>query len=385
MATPTPLEASKLRSGDVLASTAANELVYFVCNVGDGDAQVLMLPVDPVDNVRRAIVVDAGRTKKVPGLLRELVRRGYLAGDQAGGEPADESIPLVVATHPHRDHIAGMAELLRQFGNAIVEFWEPGYYQAGPDYHEMMAEVEGLPALRYAQPTSGLRRWIGDVLVTVLSPSIRLRNRFDTYGIEVNNSSISLRVEFPAARVVQRDDERQLVKPTRTNALILGSDAQTTSWSHVDDDFPHLLPLSDAANKAIRGANGADFLRADVLKISHHGSKHGVNLELVERIKPRRTLFSSVGGGGSYNFPHDVAQGLIREALKPASGTGEPTQSDVELGMFYTSDTATPGGDPLGSIAIVVGRRKRDVWRFGDTPSQPVNLDAAREWTGDLP
>ena len=48
--------------------------------------------------------------------------------------------------------------------------------------------------------------------------------------------------------------------------------------------------------------NVVDLLKADVLKVSHHGSKHGVNLELVERIAPKVTLISSVGGGGQFNF-----------------------------------------------------------------------------------
>jgi beta-lactamase superfamily II metal-dependent hydrolase len=39
-----------------------------------------------------------------------------------------------------------------------------------------------------------------------------------------------------------------------------------------------------------------------VLKVSHHASKHGVNLELVERIKPALTLVSSVAAAGRTAF-----------------------------------------------------------------------------------
>jgi hypothetical protein len=50
-------------------------------------------------------------------------------------------------------------------------------------------------------------------------------------------------------------------------------------------DFPYLRGSETPAAKAIEAAQGdVDLLKADVLKISHHGSKHGVNLELVERI-----------------------------------------------------------------------------------------------------
>ena len=136
----------------------------------------------------------------------------------------------------------------------------------------MMTEVEANSVLGYAQPTAGYRRWFGTVRVTVLSPAVGLRNRFDTYGTEINDSSISLRLEFPAARVVQRGTERELIKEPQTMALILGADAQTLSWSYVLTDFPQLHTDDNAAAKAIQAATGADPLAAKVLKVSHHAS-----------------------------------------------------------------------------------------------------------------
>jgi hypothetical protein len=45
-----------------------------------------------------------------------------------------------------------------------------------------------------------MRRFIGNTEVTVLTPSVALRNRYDTYGIDVNNASILLRVATSAGR-----------------------------------------------------------------------------------------------------------------------------------------------------------------------------------------
>jgi hypothetical protein len=241
----------------------------------------------------------------------------------------------------------------------------------------MMAAVEDSPALVYAQPTSGLRRWIGNAQVTVLAPAIGLRNRFDTYGVDVNNASISLRLDFPAARVVQRDSERRLVHQPNKQSLVLGADAQTLSWSYVESDFPYLQPSSTAAAKALRMATGSDLLRAQVLKVSHHGSKHGVNLELVERIQPALTLVSCVDGGGSYHFPHTVAQELIREALEPTTTSGAAHKADCDLNVFYTCDT-TDAGAQLGSFAVVLRRNRLSVWRFCDRPTKKIDLATAQ-------
>ncbi|MGH7505966.1 MAG: ComEC/Rec2 family competence protein, partial [Longimicrobiales bacterium] len=321
--------------------------------------------------------VDAGLTDKLPALIRAIVGEGLLAPDDA--QERTGSIALVVATHPHSDHIRGIRQLLDTFGDRIAEFWDPGYFHTSAGYLEMMAGVEQLPNLLYAQPTSGLRRWIGNVAVTVLSPSIQLKNRFDTYGTEINDSSLSLRLEFPASRVVQRDDERRLVERGRNRSLVLGADAQTLSWSYVLTDFPELHTSDSAAAKAIEAATGADLLRGHVLKISHHGSKHGVNLELVERIGPDVTLISSERGGGRYNFPHTVAQELIREAIESTT-SGQLRSADHELGIFYTSDE-DDDGRVLGSFAIVISPEgDRRLWRFTDLPDDPVDFARALEW-----
>jgi hypothetical protein len=390
MAQPVPIPDSlftPLPAGETLVDhVGPDDLVYFLCNVGDGDAQLLLLPEQAATQtgtrMRRAIVVDSASPTKIPRLLRSLVGAGLLPA-QIGSQtqPADGAIALVVATHPHRDHIGGISQLLTGFAGAVSEMWEPGYYHTGPDYIEMMNAIESQASLLYAQPTSGLRRWFGNVAVTVLTPSIQLRNRFDTYGVEVNNASISLRVEFPATRVVQRADDRSLLDTPNTKSLILGADAQTLSWSYADTDFPVLAASDTAAAKAIKAATGSDPFRSQVLKVSHHASKHGVNLELVERIKPALTLVSSVAGGGSYRFPHTVSQELIREAIDPTTTSGAAHPPDWELGIFYTSDTSTAGAK-LGSFAVVVGAGQRTTWRMLDSTTGAIDLSKATRWTG---
>jgi len=241
----------------------------------------------------------------------------------------------------------------------------------------MMAEVEDNPHLLYAQPTSGCRKWIGDVVLTVMSPAIQLKNRFDTYGTGINDSSISLHVAYPAARVVERGAERELIDDPTTMTLVLGADAQTLSWSYLLTDFPELPRSDTAAARAIKAATGGDLLRSDVMKISHHCSKRGVNLELMERIEPRVTLVSSTAGGGKHRFPHDVSQEIIREALDPVAKSGREHKKDWELRIFYTSDR-DDNDAALGSIALVMCASRIVLWRFGDDSSDRLQFENAR-------
>lgn len=385
---PEPLNHSRLQPGDFVGQIRSDDLVYFCLNVGDADAQVVLLPTSP-DGHRRVIVVDAGVFGKVPDLLAALEGHGLVSF----ADPEVATVALVVATHPHHDHIAGMAELLNHFGDHVAEFWEPAFFYTSASYSNMMRAVASLPDLVYTQPTSGLRRFLGAVALTVLSPSIHLRNRFDTYGVEINDASISLRFEHPARAIADQGavaGRANRMAGTTSSTLLLGADAQTLSWSFVATDFPYLAESKSDAARAIAAATGGrDLLSTDVLKVSHHASKHGVNLELLERMNPGVTLVSSTANGPAYGFPHTVTQELIREAKDPVAGSPDPTtgqprdhKPDQDLGIFYTSDVTTAPGEPeAGSFGIILKGRRRQVWRFGDTPVEAVDLTSAARWS----
>jgi beta-lactamase superfamily II metal-dependent hydrolase len=361
-------------------------LVYFLLNVGDGDAQVILLPAHGKDGKRRALVVDAALTDKTSDLVENLAAVGLMPDLLS----TPGVFPIVVATHPHDDHIGGLPQFVARFGpfDAIGDFWEPGFYHPSAAFVELMASLEEHAVTR-TQPTSGMTRWIDGVKLTVLGPGVGLRVRYDSYGVDVNDSSIALRLEFPAARVAERlgelreDGNRDYLRLDSPWSLILGADAQTMSWAQMAVDFPQLHRLSDTPlYRELSAARGKDYLAAEVFKVSHHASKHGVNLELMERISPRVTLVSSVGGGGRYNFPHSVAVEAIREALESTTTSGRPHSPDHELGLHYTAATASRDGhqEPLGSLAIIFSPSRGSrlqMWRFGDLPKDSVALDKA--------
>lgn len=371
MAVPDPVPSERLAQGDFLADCQPEDLVYFLLNVGDGDMQLILLPAES-DGSRSALVVDVATVRKLPTLVEALMNTDLLT-------EREDLFPVVVGTHPHEDHIGGMGQFLERFGDHIREYWEPGYYHPGPGYMRTMLALETRPKIQHSQPTSGFTRFVGKVKVVVLAPAIGLRNNFDSYGVNINNASIALKIEFPASRVEQRDKERRYIRLRRTQALLLGGDAQTASWGRVMADFPELRPRESPVAKALRMALGSDPLKAQVFKVPHHASKHGVSLELVELIDPDLTLVSSAGGGGKYNFPHTVAQESVREALEAMALRGGERSKDHDLGIHYTcaSDSA---GAPLGSLAIVISQTgdKRNIWRFGDRPRERIDLQQAR-------
>lgn len=376
---PHALPSSLFVDDDFVAGCDPKALVYFLVNIGDGDTQLLLMP-ERARGGRRAVVVDVGATDKLPKLVEALAATTVLA------DPGDYLFPLVVATHPHNDHIAGMPEFLDRFKERIRELWEPGYYHTNSAYIEMMRALEDADGMiQHTQPTSGTTRYIGKVRIQVLAPSISIRNRFDSYGVNLNNASLALRVEFPASGVEWNEDktQRSYVKLTgKRRRLILGGDSQTLSWGKVLDDFATVESTKFPAGEALRQVAYPDPLKAEVFKVPHHGSKHGVNIELVEAIDPGLSLISSVPGGGEYNFPHILAQEAVREALDPVSSTDRKHKEDWVLGIHYTG-ARDEDGKPLGTIALVIPPTgKITMWRFGDKPDVDVDLKSARRYTG---
>src|SRR4051812_26674068 len=368
-------------AGGFLEACRPSDLVYFALNVGDGDTQLLLLP-EHGPGQRRVVVVDCIQAKKLFALLEALT-------DEDKGlipERVESLLALVVATHPHDDHIAGMEALLHRFGKKHVrEFWEPGYYHPSAAYLGMMRELEGRDVL-HLQPASGTTRYLGQVKFTVLAPGVALRSQFDSYGVDINNASIALKLDYPAARTIEKPKKRSLSKGHSMQTLILGADAQTRSWAQVLVDFPQLGPHNTEVTRALRGAGGYEPLAADVFKVPHHGSKHGLNLELVEQVMPAVSIVSSVHDAGKYGFPHAVTQAALREALDPISSkpAGSDHKSDAELGILYTSSAEQRDGKPdpskpLGTVALLLGGgSRREIWRFGDGEEDPIDLTAGR-------
>jgi beta-lactamase superfamily II metal-dependent hydrolase len=359
---------------------APSDLALFVLNVGDGDALVIRFPIEAPATTATYGIVDSFAADKTIALVEKL----------GGG-----TIRFVCATHPHLDHIRGLRKVLQHFGNGVVEFWDSGFRYTSDTYRTLMEQVVSQSAtLRFIRPTSGFELAHAGAQVTVLSPSIALRNRYDTHGVDVNNASIVLRVTYPV-RPPSEDYPSSPADPQapipKNRTMILGGDAQTDAWGQVLQEFPHLDRDEKNWVRQIGAGSGTTPLACDLFKVSHHGSKRGVDLELLERMGdksgglgpsfgPRWMVgSSSTGTGSTFGFPHAVTQELMREVRDPQAQAGGAHEPDDKLGIHFTAQTLAPSGGPAGSIAFVMrADASMDLYRFGDTTKQAVDLDMAR-------
>nr|WP_239082643.1 ComEC/Rec2 family competence protein [Actinoplanes teichomyceticus] len=209
------------------------------CSVGQGDAIVL-----PAGG-GRAVVVDAGpEPDPVDRCLRRLGIR---------------QVVLFAVSHYHADHVGGVDGLFR--GRAVAAVIGPDWPEpeGGRGHVEAAAGRAGTP-VRAVGPGWAYR--VGGLRLEALGPLEPLRGT----NSDPNNNSLVLRATIDGRTV------------------LLPGDAETEEQSDLVERL------------------GAAALRADVLKVAHHGSALQ-SPALLDAVDPAVALVS-VGAGNDYGHPN---------------------------------------------------------------------------------
>jgi competence protein ComEC len=228
--------------------------VYFL-DVGQGDAILIQAPDG------RQILVDGGPSPTA--LLNEL---GAVLPFW------DRSLDLVVLTHPDGDHLTGLIPLLDRYAVARVldtHLSETASLAA--------AWRDGLAHHRIPRTVAerGMRIPLGQAQLTVLHPGPR---PFRGTASDDNNNAIVLRLAYGQT------------------SLLLTGDAEAEAEAEL---LKAGLPL-----------------RADLLKIGHHGSKGATSAAFVAGVAPRWAVIP-VGAENTFGHPHpDVLQRLAAARIE---------------------------------------------------------------------
>ena len=356
----------------------SEDLVIHVLNVGFGDAIVVELPADE-QGQRRHAVVDCYLAKKTLAYLDRL----------AQARPAQRQLAFLCVTHPHRDHILGALSLLKDATCRPLEFWDSGFRHNSTTYRDVLNALCE-QRIRLIRVSSGMEWYFGRVRITALAPSVALRNRYATYGVDSNNASIVLRLEHHDTDVMMVSSLPSGGTPGSTSApkagqavVILGGDAEFDSWARISDEFPHLERTSE--NDPLVEKKIVDQLACDVVKVSHHGSMHSVPLNVFERMAPQLAIVSTKQALGEKQvgsqkimrgmFPHQTtALSLEEVGARVATTDGSYESTPVEAGAVRDPELAHPG-----SVVVVVPPAGRARWiklsdREDQVPNPPTEI-----------
>ncbi|WP_437589153.1 DNA internalization-related competence protein ComEC/Rec2 [Sorangium sp. So ce1000] len=228
-----------------------------VLDVGQGDALLIDLPEGG------AMLVDAGGFVGSPvdtgaRVLRPLLRSRRRA-----------RLDVVVLSHPHPDHFGGLPATVE--GVEVGELWDTGQGEAegaGPVYAGLLSDLRrrGVPVVRPAS-LCGRPRVLSGATIEVLAPCPELDP-----DRGANDNSFVVRITYGAR-----------------SALLVG-------------DAEH------EAEDALVARYGA-ALRADLLKVGHHGSRTSTGAALLAAVDPS---IAAVSSGVRNRFGHPSPEVLSR-------------------------------------------------------------------------
>ena len=190
------------------------------------------------------ILVDAGDIDTSNKVLEYLKKRDV------------KKLDLVVVSHPHKDHIGGMRDIINEI--QIERFMMPevpdDIIPTGKTYESMLLALDK-NNIKVDKPICGDSFKIGDMELNILSPS----KQYD----KLNNNSIVIKLKYG------------------NKSFLLTGDAE-----------------KEAENDIIR--SGYD-LKADVLKVGHHGSKTSSTQNFLNAVSPKYAAISV--GENNKNLP----------------------------------------------------------------------------------
>ncbi|MEO0326092.1 MAG: ComEC/Rec2 family competence protein, partial [Myxococcota bacterium] len=225
-------------------------------DVGQGDAALVDLPEGAL------LLVDAGTAPAGQDVIAPLLRARRRS-----------TIDLAIVSHAHPDHIGGLAKL----GVPIRELWWPGQARAETPDAEASRVVAALAASgTVVRESSALcaasrgRHRRSGALLEVLWPC----PSWDP-GYDLNDNSLVVRLEAPgAARVLFAGDVESL------------AEAELVAGHHA----------------------GRLSLRADVLKVPHHGSRTSSGLAFLRAVRPQAAV-GSQARFHRFGHPHAEVRG----------------------------------------------------------------------------
>jgi competence protein ComEC len=301
-----------------------------------GTMALVLVAAHRPDGVTRITVLDVGQGDAI---LVEGSRGGRMLVD--GGPdpdrlliqldsrlpPWNRRIDVVVLTHPHEDHVAGLPLLLERY--RVGQVLENGMRGPGPSYAAWEAALARPGAPRRGTLRTGDTVGIDDLRFVVLWPDPGCVPRAPPdSGREINDRSVVLLGTVGGQRVLLTGD--------------------------LEEDIDPIL--------VARGLPRIDFL-----KVAHHGSATASSAELLEMIRPRLAAIS-VGADNTYGHPAAATIARLRSVGAIVTRTDLDGAVEVSIGPGWM----TVHSSAAASLAVAAPRTA-----FATPTPAPIAVAAA--------
>jgi len=225
------------------ALVAANApLTIQVLDVGQGDA-ILIRAKDQV------VLVDTGDVPARDKLVSMLKSQGITTIDK------------LIITHPHADHIGGVAAVFQQF--TVKQIYDSGQKSTSNLYKQYLIQIQK-KNIPFTVVSAGMTIDLGnEINLKVLAPEAPFIGGSEP---DLNNNSIVAKLVY------------------RNFSLLLTGDAE-----------------NEAEERMLK--KDASALKSTLLKSGHHGSRTSSSIAFLQAVTPE-AAFISVGANNDYHHPH---------------------------------------------------------------------------------
>jgi competence protein ComEC len=298
-----------------LATLPDGRLHVVMLDIGQGDAILVIAPSG------ETLLIDGGPDRDL--LLRRL------------GERLPwwrRRIDVMILTHPHEDHVAGLVAALERYRVGLV--LDGGRDYPNPTYHRFVELAREEPGGHLAAARAGERISLGaTTLLTILYPTAA-----DVAGSlpegDINNASVV-----------------GLLRSGSFSALLTGD--------------------AEASVEAML-AQRRMLTRVDVLKVGHHGSHSSSSPPLLSTTRPGVALISA-GIGNDYGHPHQVTLDHLRAipGLRLHRTDLEASIEVISDGLRYQVQSRA-GSDPWRPVVAAPSTAGRVTGSIGAWPFPPL-------------
>jgi competence protein ComEC len=235
------------RGSSLRANTTGDLRAYFL-DAGQGDSSVILFK-------DKVILIDAGEAEYGDRVVRDLEKLGVTR------------IDLLVATHPHSDHIGGMQMVLARF--PVGKVLDSGIPSSSSLYEHFLKTIDERN-ISYGIAERGQK--------IDLDPSLGilvLSSPEEQFGDDINTNSIVLRITYGTVNLLYAAD-----------ATAVAEDVMERAGCPLD---------------------------AQILKIGHHGSSDASSAAFLSRVNPEVAVIS-LGRDNEYGHPHEETLERLRAA-----------------------------------------------------------------------